>query len=78
MRLYLSVQTCIVYTYRSIIDQRYIHHGRKHTILDFVRSIEILYLLEEGLIEGLGFEAACGLVKIGLVALLYRGKKGEL
>jgi hypothetical protein len=58
-RLYLSVYTLKVYTYRPVVYECHIHHGSKEAVSDLVRLVKLLDLLEEGFIEDLGFVAVC-------------------
>src|SRR5262245_12772490 len=78
LRMYLIVQTGVVYTYRPVVDKCHVHHGSKDAVFDLVWLVKLLDFLEEGLVEGLGVYAACGLVEVGLVTLLHGSKECEL
>ena len=58
-RLYLSVYAFKVYTYRPVVYECHVHHGSEQAVLHLIRLVEPLDMLEEGLIEGLGYIAAC-------------------
>lgn len=78
LRVYLIVQTGVVYTYRPVVDKCYVHHSCENAVFDLIWLIEVLHFLEESLIERLRFEAACRLVEVGLVALFHGSEQREL
>ena len=67
-----------IFTYRSIVDERNVHHSLKDAILDPLRLIELLHLFEEDGVKFLGFDAAGRLVEVGLVPFLSRSEECEL
>jgi hypothetical protein len=76
--MYLIVQTTVIYTYRPIVDERNVHHGSKEPILDLLRFVCFLHVIEKSLIELLGFKSTCGLMKARLAALLHGCKERKL
>lgn len=67
-------------TYWSIIDERNLHHGLKHAVLDPTRAGGVArhHLAEEVLVQPPGLGPALGAVKVWLVAFLGRGEEREL
>jgi hypothetical protein len=56
-------------TYRPIVNKSNFHHGLKLAVLDSIRQVEVLYLLDKVMIQPACFFGACCAMEVGLGAL---------
>ena len=64
----------VISTYRSVVNQCNVHHGRELTILDLVLAMQVLYLLVKMMVQGSSLVTAGRLVEVWLVAFLCSSK----
>jgi len=77
-RIDLFVLAAVIYTYRTVVDERDIHHGLKDAVFYFVLAVQSLELCKEFIIEFFGLVGAGGFVKVWFVALFQRSQESEL
>jgi hypothetical protein len=73
-REYLFVLAGVISTYRSVVDQCNIHHGRELAILDLILAMQVLYLLVETMVQGSSLVTTCRLVEVWLIAFFCGSK----